>query len=463
MEIAVHVEKALGLPDVEGSGMNPFVKIAIKACGAKRGSPKMTTVLPNHRNPVWDEDITLISETPESDTVTIRLYRDDSGKSVNVCEEIAFPVADLPVGLPIPKVLQLYKGKKKEQISVGSLHLTVECKKREDEEPHIEPPQEPQQKQEQKHEEDQPRERPIEKETNERPLSSLLVDIEKYVKIERIGHGGLGEVWRCKKDGVEFAVKYMEATTERRQAIFEREIAILGAISHPFVVGFHGHSIPLQGNPNFCIVMDYIRGGSLHDVILNHPSWFNGSAKIALIYAIAIGMSDIAGRGIIHRDLKPMNILLDEKHLPRICDFGSSRLFDPDTSVTEDPDITARYAAPELYGSNGYNNKVDVYAFGVTLYEILAEKLAFQGMTRLQLMGHVVGGKREEIDSKVITPFAEELIKSCWAQEPENRPSFDDICAILSKKMHLLTYDSDINEIMEFISYLKTLPVSKPL
>lgn len=194
--------------------------------------------------------------------------------------------------------------------------------------------------------------------------------------------------------------------------------------------------------------MEYIPCGSLQDILTNPPSWFDNTAKIEIICGIALGMAFVHMKDIIHRDLKLANVLIDENHLPHVCDFGSSRLFSTESTLTTSPGVTPVYEAPEVYDGE-YTMKIDVYSFGVMLYEIVTGKLAFRNLKPLQLMKHVGLGKREPIPDSV-TPFAKYLIEQCWEQDPEERPSFAEICELLKRKAHLLFSDSDLLRVVQF-------------
>jgi serine/threonine protein kinase len=134
--------------------------------------------------------------------------------------------------------------------------------------------------------------------------------------------------------------------------------------------------------------------------------------------------------GIVHRDLKPANILLDPtSHCPIIADFGFSR--EEDVSVT----MTSRkgtplYMAPELFLDEHvhYSNKVDVFSFGVLLYEIVTGEKPFQdcGGIAYRLFDKIRNGSRATIPDTV-EPFIRGLISRCWDGNPERRPNFLDI------------------------------------
>ena len=286
---------------------------------------------------------------------------------------------------------------------------------------------------------------------SEKPLSERVQDITEYERMRSLGKGGFGEVFLYKKGDSQVAAKFIPASDERNQECFEREIGNLNSLSHPFIVGFRGFALPSQKTQNnFVVIMEYISGCSLQDVMKNPPSWFDNTSKIEIICGIALGMSFVHSKGIIHRDLKPANVLLDEHHLPRVCDFGSSRLFSTDSTITTSPNVTPVYEAPELWNRGNYTGKIDVYSFGVILYELVTGKLAFRNLSQMQLCMHIaVLGKREEIPDTV-TPFARDLIEQCWAQDPDARPSFDEICILLKNNLRMLFKDCDFPRLAQF-------------
>jgi serine/threonine protein kinase len=119
-----------------------------------------------------------------------------------------------------------------------------------------------------------------------------------------------------------------------------------------------------------------MRGDSLNDALPSPPpsplSWWTTAAKLIIVAGITTGMAFTHESGIIHRELKPDNILMDENHRPRICDFGSSHDQSLNTTMTGKIE-NSLYMAPELYEDVDYDGKVDVYSFALILYEILAD------------------------------------------------------------------------------------------
>ena len=286
----------------------------------------------------------------------------------------------------------------------------------------------------------------------DRGLSEIVIDISSYDVVRELGSGGFGKVFLCEKGSSVVAAKFIDCLDDLCQESFEREIVNLKSLSHPFIVSLVGFSLPCsRTNNKFVIAMEYVAGGSLSEVLCDRPSWFDNTSRIEIICSIAIGMSFVHSNGIIHRDLKPANVLLDSNHVARICDFGSSRLMSVDGTLTTRPNVTPVYAAPEVYDGE-YSSKIDVYSFGVIVYEVVTGNRAFRNMTPMQLMKHVGLGKREPIPDSV-SPFAKYLIEVCWSQDPSSRPSFSDICGLLRKNMHLLfSLDTDFERLWEFRS-----------
>ena len=190
---------------------------------------------------------------------------------------------------------------------------------------------------------------------------------------------------------------------------------------------------------------EYVSGGSLSRVIdeSGRFPWFNSTVRSIIIVGIVLGMKYVHSRGLFHRDLKPSNVLLDEEHHPLLCDFGSSRSFSDDVTMTGLPPVTLYYAAPELCDEEvSYNEKIDVYSFGISLYEIVTGKLALRHLNQMQVTAFIVRGKRPKIPESVL-PFTRTLIERCWSQDPSERPSFEEIYDYLKNGDFRLFNDVD--------------------
>ena len=207
---------------------------------------------------------------------------------------------------------------------------------------------------------------------------------------------------------------------------------------------------------------DYVSGGSLSDAISmlgssrDSVSWFDSTARAVIVVGIVHGMRYVHSRGIIHRDLKPSNVLLDEHHHPQLCDFGSSRSISGDFTLTQAPQVTLYYAAPEFADPNldSYDTKVDVYSFGMMLYEIVTGQLALRHLNQFQVLGFILRGMRPEIPGDVL-PFTRSLIERCWSGAPSERPSFAEICSELAEQHFRLFEDVDSGAVA---SYAHSLP-----
>jgi serine/threonine protein kinase len=149
---------------------------------------------------------------------------------------------------------------------------------------------------------------------------------------------------------------------------------------------------------------------------------------------IAYGMEAMHSEEIIHGDLKSPNVLLDDRYMPKICDFGMARSA-KDGYVPSDKVGSPAWMAPELFRSDGCTEKVDVYAFGIILWELLTEQPPFAGtdITGIQI-GVAVSekGERPEIPPGAPAPLAN-LIRAAWHQDPNCRPSFQDMIPLFTR------------------------------
>jgi hypothetical protein len=227
-----------------------------------------------------------------------------------------------------------------------------------------------------------------------------------------LGRGADGSVTRerNRENGKEaIAVKWMNGRLDDKKCL--QEVENLIAVRHPCVVEILGWS---WSSGTFELQMKLAENGDLGQYI--GRSW-TPTATSVIICGIVLGMRYVHSRGIVHRDLKPSNILLDENWHALICDFGRSKLGSAEGLSTPDRGTWA-YSAPEQFGPGvAYNEKVDIYSFGLILYALISGVSAFQkGRPR------VLPPVPEECG-----PLIGELIPRCCAVNPSDRPSFGEI------------------------------------
>ena len=271
-------------------------------------------------------------------------------------------------------------------------------------------------------------------------LSSLpdeyVVSCDDFDMKRLLGTGTYGDVFCAihRETGRQVAVKRLKVELRDNKNIcnFCREVTILANCKNYFLLSFLGFS-PV---PPFAIVTDYITRGSLFEALRHKPESprLTPANKLLIVFGIARGMLYLHQHRFIHRDLKSLNILLDDEVLPRVCDFGIARFLEENSDGCMTQQVgTPHWMAPESFEGSSYTNKVDVYAFGVIVWEILTEMIPWQGVQVYQLIKQVQGGHRPRIPLNCPSGL-KELINLCWDSDPDRRPTFAQVCLLLAQK-----------------------------
>ncbi len=246
----------------------------------------------------------------------------------------------------------------------------------------------------------------------------------RYELAERLGGGGIADVFRAHDRTLDryVAVKLMRpafATDPEFVERFDREAEALGAIDHPNIVRVLDYGASADGP---YIVMELVRGGTLWDLMRTRGRVDQYAA--ALIGAgIADGLEAAHVRGVLHRDLKPANVLLDAEGRPKIADFGIARLAAA-TAITRTGELlgTPQYLAPEQMSGDVVDERADVYALGVILYEMLTGARPTGGRTPSEIVS-----RRLRIDPRppsrlvAIAPALNALVVRALARDPARR------------------------------------------
>jgi tRNA A-37 threonylcarbamoyl transferase component Bud32 len=226
--------------------------------------------------------------------------------------------------------------------------------------------------------------------------------------------------------GREVAIKRLSAQElDRKQLVsYQREINVLATVSDPTLIGFVGAT----DSPPYCIVLEWVGGGTLFEELHQRRRLSPTQLSIAA-FDIAWGMHILHSKSIIHRSLKSPNVLLDAQGKIRISDFRFAKLMTiAGDGLLTNPVGPPHWTAPEfLDGQSAYDFKVDVYSYGIILWEILTGAEPWEGLPAIQIITQVVASEsRLEIPDGTPADLRG-LIEECWTRDPNARPTFEEI------------------------------------
>lgn len=213
----------------------------------------------------------------------------------------------------------------------------------------------------------------------------------RYTITSLLGEGAMGEVYLAidERTGQQVAVKILSRQLSTRpEALerFRREAETLRQLDHPNIVKFVD---AFEHEGQFVIVMEYLSGGSLHNLIKAGPLPIDRARGITLELCDALIRSHQLN--IIHRDIKPDNVLLDQKGTPKLADFGVARLEEGTRLTHTGTQVgTPYYMAPEAWEGQPLDAQADIWSLGVMFFEMLAGKVPFGGDTGAAVMNKVL-------------------------------------------------------------------------
>jgi serine/threonine protein kinase len=260
------------------------------------------------------------------------------------------------------------------------------------------------------------------------PASAIMTD-------ELIGTGGFARVYKGSIYGVPLAIKKFEVATSKQHEqyteLIKRESRPLSRVRHPNIIRLQ-HICLDPGH--LAIATELAPHGSLDDYLQEHPDtslaqrFFFGHGIVAGMVRLHTNCTtDNNLKPILHNDLKGANVLAGAMLEAKIADFGSST--GGHTTTTQGigaAGTTLAYTAPEVMNKKQKSTRSDVYAFGVTLFELMTGRRAWEDMGPADIMASVNRSERPEILADC-HPFIATTIRECWAQEPAERPSFDEL------------------------------------
>ena len=235
-----------------------------------------------------------------------------------------------------------------------------------------------------------------------------------YEVLAMLGRGGMGAVFKARQIALDrlVAIKLLPLEISVDQAFvdrFRREARAMAKLNHPNIISVYEFGQTSEGHLFF--VMEFVEGANLAEII--HRAGLDPDQALALAAQVCTALAYAHGKGVIHRDIKPANVMVDTEHQVRVADFGLARLNEPTAETFGATAIgivmgTPDYMAPEQKRGMNVDHRADIYALGVTLYEMLCRQVPHGIFPR--------PSERIACDSRI-----DRIVTKAMQQEPELR------------------------------------------
>lgn len=284
--------------------------------------------------------------------------------------------------------------------------------------------------------------------------SSLIgKTIGPYRVESRIGVGGMGVVYKAQDARLErfTALKCLpleHVADEMARERFINEAKAASRLDHPNICGIF--DIGELDDGQLYIAMPYYDGSTLAKLIKNGP--VNHLEAVNIIHNVAQGLSVAHKNGIVHRDIKPANIMITQDGGVKILDFGVAKISGVEMTGTGVSVGTAAYMAPEQLTGSEVDQRVDIWALGVVLYEMLTGQRAFQGDNVYAMIYAIIN---TELDVNLDIPdYLIQVLKKSLARNPDER------CQDIQEFIELLTSDPLATTRIERVAHAVTVPAA---
>ena len=271
-------------------------------------------------------------------------------------------------------------------------------------------------------------------------------ELGQYLLEEKIGGGGMGEVWRARHRLLirPAAVKVISpralgATSEDPQRLmmrFEREARATAALTSPHTVQLYDFGVAEDGRLYY--VMELLDGLDLDSLVRQHGP-LPAERVVHLLRQVCAALADAHANGLVHRDIKPANVVVSRAgttfDFVKVLDFGLVKLESPGRAGAEAVQLSAEdswsgtpgYMAPEVVlGAADTDHRVDLYALGCVAYWLLTGRMVFEGESAMQVMIQHVQAAPQRPSQRTEQPIPgglEELVMQCLEKEPARRPA----------------------------------------
>ncbi|GFR51624.1 hypothetical protein Agub_g14051 [Astrephomene gubernaculifera] len=245
---------------------------------------------------------------------------------------------------------------------------------------------------------------------------------DDFIIKEKIGSGSYGVVFKVvrKVDKHVYAMKEidLQGMSRKEQEECIRETRVLSSLDSDYIIRYYDSFLE---KGKLYIITEYAANGNLHDYIKKQKSRLTEELIWKLYIQILLGLNHMHSRKILHRDIKTLNVFLDEDVNVKLGDMGVAKILSTNTNFAKTIVGTPYYLSPELCEDKPYNEKSDVWALGVVLYECCTQRHPFDADNQGALILKILRGKFPPVTG--YSPDISDLIKRCLTQNANRRPN----------------------------------------
>ncbi|TVU08309.1 hypothetical protein EJB05_41709 [Eragrostis curvula] len=258
-------------------------------------------------------------------------------------------------------------------------------------------------------------------------------------ELQELGSGTFGTVYHGKWRGTDVAIKRINercfvgkpSEQEKMRSDFWNEASNLADLHHPNVVAFYGVVLDGPGG-SIATVTEYMVNGSLRTALLKNAKSLDKRKRLIIAMDTAFGMEYLHNKNIVHFDLKSDNLLVNlrdpQRPICKVGDLGLSKV-KCQTLISGGVRGTLPWMAPELLNGSSslVSEKVDVFSFGIVLWELLTGEEPYADLHYGVIIGGIVSNTLRPPVPDTCDPEWRALMEQCWATEPSERPSFTEV------------------------------------
>ncbi|XP_022097389.1 tyrosine-protein kinase CSK-like isoform X2 [Acanthaster planci] len=249
-----------------------------------------------------------------------------------------------------------------------------------------------------------------------------------------IGKGNFGDVRKGNYMGRKVAIKQLKDDSKAAQT-FLAEASVMTKLRHPNLVQLMGVVLP-SGQSPLLIVLEFMEKGNLVDYLRSRGRTVIKQPQLLKFAGdVASAMAYLESQNIVHRDLAARNVLISERDIAKVADFGLSK----DAAITQQGiKFPIKWTAPEALRKNLFSVKSDVWSFGILIWELYSfGKLPYPKLNLTVVVEHIENGYRMTAPESCPDSIYK-IMQQCWDIDPRKRPSFEYIHSQLSGMMRTL-------------------------